>query len=122
METFRVTCKIENIVDRTKSTVMRSMLVDAGSEYTWVPARSLEKIDIAREKKDLEFQMANGTRITRNVGFAIIRFDTQFTVDEVVFAESGDLHILGARTLDGMSLRVDPREKKLVASRPLPAA
>jgi predicted aspartyl protease len=122
MGTFRVTCKVENIAERSKSAVMRNMLVDTGSEYTWVPAKALEEIDITREKKDLEFQMANGTRITRSVGFAIIRFDKHFTVDEVVFAEPGDLHLLGARTLEGMSLRVDPREKKLVASGPLPAA
>jgi predicted aspartyl protease len=122
MGTFRVTCKIENIVDRSKSTVMTDMLVDTGSEYTWAPASSLETIDIEREKKDLEFKMANGTVITRSVGFAIIRVDKQFTVDEVVFAEPGDLNLLGARTLEGMSLRVDSREKKLVASGPLPAA
>ena len=122
MGTFRVACKIENIVDGSRSIVMRNMLVDTRSEYTWVPASSLEKIDIEREKKDEEFQMANGTRITRSIGFAIIRLDKQFTVDEVAFAEPGDLHLLGARTLEGMSLRVDPRQKKLVASGPLPAA
>ena len=33
------------------------------------------------------------------------------TTDEVVFGEPGDLEILGARTLGGMNLRVDPREK-----------
>ena len=46
--------------------------------------------------------MANGQRITRSVGFAIIRLDKHFTVDEVVFAEKGDLLLLGARTLEGL--------------------
>ena len=122
MGTFFVRCKIENIVDRDKSVVMPKMLVDTGSEYTWVPALTLEKIGVKREKKDLEFIMANGQRITRSVGFAIIKFDKYFTVDEVVFAEKGDLLLLGARTLEGLSLSVDPRQKKLVASGPLPAA
>jgi len=45
-----------------------------------------------------------------------------FTVDEVVFAEKGDLLLLGARSLEGMNLTVDPRRKKLVAAGPLPAA
>ncbi len=122
MGTFFVRCKIENIVDRNKASVMPKMLVDTGSEYTWITASTLEKIGIAREKKDLEFVMANGQRITRSVGFAIIKFDKYFTVDEVVFAEKGDLLFLGARTLEGLSLAVDPRQKKLVASGPLPAA
>ena len=48
--------------------------------------------------------------------------DKAFTVDEVVFAEKGDLLLLGARSLEGLSLTVDPRRKKLVAARPLLAA
>jgi predicted aspartyl protease len=52
------------------------MLVDTGSEYTWIPARILEKVGVKPEKKDLGFfVMANGKVITRSVGFAIIRFD-----------------------------------------------
>ena len=66
--------------------------------------------------------MANGQRITRSVGFAIIRLDRAFTVDEVVFAEQGDLLLLGSRTLEGLNLAVDPQRKKLVAAGPLPAA
>ena len=34
----------------------------------------------------------------------------------------GDLTILGARTLEGLSLVVDPRKKKLVAAGPILAA
>ena len=122
MGIFFVRCKIENVVDRAQAAVMPRMLVDTGSEYTWVPATTLQKIGINREKKDLEFVMANGQLITRSVGFAIVRLDKYFTVDEVVFAEKGDLLLLGARTLEGLSLMVDPRKKKLVASGPLPAA
>ena len=122
MGTFFTRCKIENVVDRTKSVIVSRILVDTGSEYTWVPSPMLEKIGIKREKKDLLFTMANGQHVTRSVGFAIIRLDKFFTVDEVVFAEKGDLLLLGARTLEGLNLVVDPRKKKLVAAGPLPAA
>jgi predicted aspartyl protease len=122
MGSFSTRCKIENIVDRKKSVVIAKALVDTGSEYTWIPAATLEKIGVQREKKDLPFVMANGQQVTRSVGFAIIRLDKFFTVDEVVFAEKGDLLLLGARTLEGLSLVVDPRQKKLVAAGPLPAA
>ena len=66
--------------------------------------------------------MANGNTVTRNIGFAILRFGEHFTIDEVVFAQDGDLCLLGDRTLEGMNLRVDPRGKKLVAAGPVPAA
>ena len=122
MGTFFTQCKIENVLDRDKSAVLQKMLVDTGSEYTWVPAKTLQKIGINREKKDLTFVMTNGQKITRSIGFAILRLDKYFTVDEVVFAEPGDLLLLGARTLEGLNLSVDPRRKKLVASGPLPAA
>ena len=60
--------------------------------------------------------------IAASVGFAIIRVEHYFTVDVVVFAEKGDLLLLGARTLEGLNLAVDARQKKLVAAGPVPAA
>jgi predicted aspartyl protease len=122
MGTFHVGAKIENIADRKQSIAVPKLLVDTGSEYTWINGTTLEKIGIQREKKDLQFVMANGTVITRSVGFAIVRVDKCFTVDEVVFAERGDLLLLGARSLEGLNLAVDSRQKKLVASGPLPVA
>lgn len=122
MGTFHVDCTIENIAERSRSVDVAKMLVDTGSEYTWAPATKLDGIGVKREKKDLVFVMANGHRVTRSTGFAIIRTDGAFTVDEVVFAEEGDLQLLGARTLEGMNLRVDSAHKKLVAAGPLPAA
>ena len=122
MGTFTVGCKIANHLDRTKAVKIPRLLVDSGSEYTWVAGSTLEKIGIEREKKDLEFVMANGQRITRSVGFAIVYVENTLTTDEVVFAEKGDLSLLGTRTLEGLNLTVDPRKKKLVAAGPLPAA
>ncbi len=122
MGTFYVRCKVENHVDRTKAVIVPKLLVDTGSDYTWIPAAQLEKIGTLREKKDLPFVMANGQQVTRSVGFVIIRLDKHFTIDEVVFAEKGDLPLLGARTLEGLNLAVDPKRKKLVAAGPLLAA
>jgi predicted aspartyl protease len=122
MGTFHISCKVENHIDRGKNTTVKNLLVDTGSGFTWLPASELENIDVAREKKDLPFIMANGQRITRDAGFAIIRVEDHFTIDEVVFAEEGDLLLLGARTLEGLNLRVDSVRKKLVAAGPLPAA
>ncbi len=122
MGTFRVGCLVENHVDRSRSARILRVLVDTGSEYSWLPTTTLERIGVKREKKDLKFVMANGELITRSVGFAILRVAGQFTIDEVVFAEPGDLLLLGARTLEGLNLSVDSARKKLVAAGPRPAA
>lgn len=122
MGTIGAKCKIENPVNRTRSVILPKLLVDTGSEFSWVPERVLEKIGIRREKKDVKFFLANGEEVTRSVGFVIIRLDKYFTIDEVVFAEPGDLMLLGARTLVGLILMIDPTRRKLVAAGPLPAA
>ncbi len=122
MGAFYTTCRIENVVNRRQGTTIRRLLVDSGSEYSWIPSHALERIGVGPEKKDVPFVMANGEQITRNIGFTIIRFDKLFTVDEVVFAETGDPALLGARSLEGLNLRVDSRRKKLVAAGPLLAA
>lgn len=122
MGTFYARCKLENPSDRSKSIVIPRLLVDTGSELTWVSERMLERIGIGREKKDLRFVLANGQEVTRSVGFAIIRLDKYFTIDEVVFAEPGDLQLLGAHTLEGLNLIIEPVRRRLMEAGPLPAA
>lgn len=122
MGTFYTSCRVENHINRLRSVHIPKLLVDTGSEYTWIPAAKLEKIGVKREKKDAAFIMANGELVTRSLGFAILRVANYFTIDEVVFAEAGDLVLLGARTLEGLNLTVDSTRKKLVAAGPLPAA
>jgi predicted aspartyl protease len=122
MATFYVPCRVSNIAHRARSVELPQLLVDTGSEHTWIPEYLLEDIGIVREKKDLHFKLANGQIVTRSVGFAILHVADSFTIDEVVFAEPGDLLLLGARLLEGLNVTVDSRLKKLVAAGPLPAA
>ena len=121
MGLFYVGCKVENHRDG-KSAVVPRMMVDTGSEFTWIEARILEKLRIERRKKDLRIRMANGQIITRSVGYAILRVDKTETIDEIVFAEPEDLPMLGCRALEGLRLKGDSREKKLVAAGPVIAA
>lgn len=97
-------------------------MVDPGAESTWIDAKVWEAIGIERRKKDLQFQLANGQIITRSVGYAVLTVNRSDTVDEVVFAEAGDLQLLGARALEGLNLQVDARRKKLVAAGPIVSA
>jgi len=99
-----------------------SVIIDSGSELTWLPEEQLRQMDIELFRKDQVFVMANGQQVTRDVGIALIRSGEFKTVDEVVFARPGDLSLLGARTLEGFNALIDPRKKKLVAAGPIPAA
>ena len=99
-----------------------AVIVDGGSELTWLPEDKLRALRIDVFRKDQVFIMANGQQVTRDVGIALIRSGEFKTVDEVVFAKQGDLCLLGARPLEGFNALVDPRRKKLVAGGPIPAA
>ena len=122
MGLFRVACLLENQQYRTRSVRVPNVMVDTGSELTWINREHLATIGVRTEKRDRRFVMANGQEITRSIGFAVIRIDDELTTDEVVFAEPGDLQLLGARTLEGLNMKVDSRGKRLVASGPQIAA
>ena len=98
------------------------MLVDSNVAFTRVNAGTLRQVGVAKEKKNYRFVTATGQEIIRPIGFAIIHVGDAVTIDEVIFGEPGDLQILGARSLEGMNLRVDSRAKKLVAGGPILAA
>ncbi len=121
MGTFRVEVEIENPARPGERRTLTSVLVDTGAELSWVPAEVLESLEIERYKK-LRFRQANGTILERWVGGAYIHVAGNRTNDDVVFGEPGDLVLLGARTLEGLNLRVEPATKQLVDAGPAPAA
>ena len=47
MGTFSVPCQVSNIVDRSRSVDLPQVLVDTGSEYTWISEKVLEEISFA---------------------------------------------------------------------------
>ena len=119
---FYVDCEIEHIRNSAKKISVPHLLVDTGSEFTWILGDTLRKIGVTVRKKDMAFSMANGQTITRSIGYAIVRSNGFETVDEVVFGEAGDLQLLGSRTLEGFGAMVDAQKKRLVAAGPIPAA
>ena len=121
MGTFRVSIEVENAGQRGVRRALSGVLVDTGAELSWVPASVLESLGIPRDKQ-LRFRQANGTILERWTGFAVVHAGGTRTVDEVVFGEPGDLLLLGARSLEGLNLRVDPVLKQLVDAGPAPAA
>ena len=122
MGVFSVSVEIAKIVERPRFHRVERLLVDSGSEMTWIASDTLRKLGIVVRKKDQTFVMANGQTVTRDIGYALVRCGEFETVDEVVFAQNGDLQLLGAHTLEGFNAVVDPKRKRLVAAGPMPAA
>ncbi len=122
MGLFYVGCKITNPANLSKSAAIQRVMVDTGAESTWIDETVLQRVGIEPRKKDMQFQMAKGQLITRSVGYAVLNVAKSETVDEVVFAQRGDMQLLGARALEGLNLKVDSRSKKLVAAGPILAA
>ena len=121
MGTFRVDVEIENPATPGPRLVVNHALVDTGAELSWIPRRSLQALGVA-QRKLWHFRQADGTVLARWTGYAILHVAGTETTDEVVLGEPGDLVLLGARTLEGLNLRVDPIAKRLVDAGPAPAA
>ena len=121
MGTFRTDIEIENPARPGERRAVSSALVDTGAELSWVPATVLESLGIQRLKA-VRFRQADGTILERYVGAAFVYAGGTVTTDDVVFGAPGDLVLLGARSLEGLNSRVDPRTKELVDSGPAPAA
>jgi predicted aspartyl protease len=119
---IKVDGEVADVRRPKRAVAVRQMLVDTGSEFSWIPEELLRKAGVRVAKKDLAFVMANGTAISRATGYAILRVGEFETVDEVVFGQAGDLTLLGARTLEGFGATIDPRRKHLAAAGPHLAA
>ncbi len=121
MGTFRIDVGVENPARRHNRRVFRSVLVDTGAELSVFPASVLDEIGIER-LKELRFRQADGTAFTRWTGSALIFAAGTVATDDVVFGEPGDLVLLGARSLEGLNVRIDPVTRQLVDAGPMPLA
>lgn len=97
MGTFRTDIELENPEHPGDRRRVEALLVDTGSELTWVPAPILESMGIARVKR-LSFRQATGQVVERWAGGARIFAAGTQSLDDVVFAEPGDLGLLGVST------------------------
>jgi predicted aspartyl protease len=121
MGTFRIDIEIEHPAQLGHRSQLRNVLVDTGAELSWIPSEALDALGIEREKV-WHFRQADGSVLSRSTGFVIVHVQGIKTADEVVFGEEGDLVLLGARSLEGLNLRVEPVGKRLVDAGPAPAA
>ncbi len=91
-------------------------LIDSGAVYSVVPAPILERLGI-QPLTQQQFRLADGSKITRRKGGALFKYGDAIGVADVIFGEEGDHALLGAMTLEGLGLGLDPLRRELL---PLP--
>ena len=121
MGLFRVDIAVENPAHPGSRRPVGAVIVDTGAELSWIPAAVLEALGVERYEQR-RFRQANGTVLERWTGHVLIYAAGKRTADDVVFGEPGDLVLLGARTLEGLNVRVEPVTRQLVDAGPAPAA
>jgi clan AA aspartic protease len=111
---FKVNIVARNPKNEDLATLPIEALVDTGSELTWLPAEALRQIGVSPRRKR-RFATATNQPVVRDVGYAILSADGFETTDEVVFAEPGDMTLLGVRTIEGFGVAVDNLGHRFVA-------
>lgn len=89
------------------------LLVDAGSTYTWVSAATLHALSIepAERRRVLTIE---GKSVERPSAEVLITLEGRTLHTICLFAEGGDVEMLGAYTLEGFGLAVDPVQRRLI--------
>ena len=87
--------------------------VDTGAAYTTLPSSLLRELGV-EPMGQRRFLLADGRRVDMEYGraWATINGDSEVTI--VVFGEDDAPALLGAYTLEGLALAVDPTSQRLV--------
>ena len=115
MSKFMVNLTAINPVDRQRRTPPIEVMVDTGSEVSWLPKKELLDAGIKPECRK-RFATADKRIIERDIGYAILTAEGYTTNDEIVFAEDSDMSLLGVRTLEGFSVMVDNIGHRFIAT------
>jgi clan AA aspartic protease len=120
MGLFQVTVKLANPAAPGDSREV-ALLVDAGATLSWIPREVLQSLKVKPTAK-LEFQLADGRVLERDVGAALFTIDGRILAIPVAFAEAGEEPVLGATALEALGFVADPVEQKLIPRRLLALA
>ena len=99
-------------MDGQRSLELEAM-VDTGASYTIVPAGLLKDLGVSPIDR-IGLELADGRRVKYDVGEARATIDGRSIPTLVVFGEDGSRALLGAYTLEGLRLAVDPAAGRLV--------
>lgn len=111
MGTFSTTIEIGNLNGERYETM--EALADTGATTTVVPRSILDRLGIIPTRQET-FEYAGGERVELDMAQAWARVEGRDTYTWVIFGEDGVAPILGAYTLEGVFLAVDPYNQRLI--------
>ena len=111
MGAFECSVQVSSLDGRRSRTI--EAIVDTGAAYTTVPARLLHELGVNPTGKR-RFLVADGRRIELEYGEARATVGDENVATLVVFGDDDAPTLLGAYTLEGLGLAVDPVEQRLV--------
>jgi predicted aspartyl protease len=121
MGIFRTTIEIAALDRPDARALLHDVMVDTGSEYSWLPAELLADLGIAPVRID-RFKTADGRMVEREIGFGMISAGGRTAPTVLGFSGAEDMILLGAHALEGLNLRVDLVLRELVPAGAHPAA
>ncbi|HUF52147.1 MAG TPA: aspartyl protease family protein, partial [Dehalococcoidia bacterium] len=87
--------------------------VDTGATFTVLPRSVLEDLGISRSHS-AQFQLADGSPVTRDVGEVPVRIDGKVLTTTCVFGDEGQPALVGVVTLEQFLLGVDTVNGRLI--------
>ncbi len=87
--------------------------VDTGAAYMVVPGTRLHEMGVV-PRGLRRFRIADGTVIEGAFGEVLATIDGDTATTQVIFGADGGPTLLGAYTLEGLALAVDPVQQRLV--------
>ena len=88
-------------------------IVDTSASYSQAPASFLRGLGIEPHRK-MDLVLADGRTSEVDLGRTWVQVDGQREITLMVFGEEGSEALLGAYTLEGLGLAVDPVARRLV--------
>ena len=88
------------------------LLVDSGSTYTWVAGAVLRALSLVPTERRRVVTI-DGEVAERDAAEVLITLEGRTLHTVCLFGEARDLDVLGAYTLEGFALSVDPVQRKL---------
>lgn len=93
-------------------------LANTGAMTTVIPASILRRLGVEPVKSQV-FEYADGREVELDMAYAMVRVDGRETISWVIFGEETGGTMLGAYTLEGVFLGVDPYAQRLIPVRGL---
>ena len=91
------------------------LLVDTGSTFTWIHADILRDLGVPPSGRR-RFTTIESREVPRPIGDVLVEYQGETRATVVVFATPQDAQVLGLHALEGLSLEVDPLNRRLKKS------